>query len=136
VRVDTKKLTRLVSGLTVSGVSDADGALSIQFTNGSTFVIEPTHAGLAVTIIERDTMAPAGRPSRRQREYLEFIRKYMARYGVAPAESDIQRHFLVSAPSVNQMVRSLERRGFIARGRDPLTGQAIPRSIRILVDGV
>jgi hypothetical protein len=33
--VSAKKLTRLVSGLTLSGVSDADAALSIQLTNGS-----------------------------------------------------------------------------------------------------
>jgi hypothetical protein len=31
------------------------------------------------------------------------------------------------------MVRTLERRGFIARYRD-FTGQAMPRSIRVLLD--
>jgi Mn-dependent DtxR family transcriptional regulator len=60
----------------------------------------------------------------------------MGRYGVAPAEADIQRHFMVSAPSVNQMMQNLERRGFIARERDLFTGQAVPRSIRILVEGL
>ena len=51
-----------------------------------------------------------------------------------PAESDIARHFMVSAPSVNQMLRTLEARGFISRGFDPFTGHAAARSIRILVD--
>ena len=36
-------------------------------------------------------------PTRRQREYLEFIQKYMARHGCALSESDIQDHFMVSA---------------------------------------
>ncbi|MDX1430754.1 MAG: MarR family transcriptional regulator, partial [Rhodothermales bacterium] len=65
---------------------------------------------------------------------LNFIRRYMDRFGRSPAETDIQRHFLVSAPSVNQMVRTLERRGFIERDRDGF-GQTVPRSIRVLWDG-
>ena len=66
------------------------------------------------------------RPTRRQREYLEFIARYIRRYGISPAESDIGRHFLVSAPSVNQMVQMLERQGFISRQR------GVPRSITII----
>jgi repressor LexA len=58
---------------------------------------------------------------------------YMARYGVAPAESDIQAHFKVSAPSAHQMVKTLERRGFIVRQRY-LLGNVVPRSIRVVVD--
>ncbi|MBI4728399.1 MAG: hypothetical protein HY775_02720 [Acidobacteria bacterium] len=50
----------------------------------------------------------------------------MQRFGRSPAESDIQRHFLVSAPSVNQMVQMLERQGFIERER------GVPRSIRLV----
>jgi len=57
----------------------------------------------------------------------------MARFGVAPAESDMQRHFMVSAPSVNQMIKGLERRGYITRRRD-FTGHAVPRSIRVVAD--
>jgi len=51
----------------------------------------------------------------------------VVKYGGAPAESDIQRDFLVSAPTVNQMMQRLERLGLIAR----TPGQA--RSIRLLV---
>ena len=43
--------------------------------------------------------------------HLDFIKKYALRFGVAPAESDIERHVLVSAPSVNQMIQTLERAG-------------------------
>ena len=68
------------------------------------------------------------RPTKRQLEYLVFIRKYMVRFGRAPAESEIERHFLVSAPSVNQMMQMLERRGFIDRQA------GVARSTRLCID--
>jgi DNA-binding MarR family transcriptional regulator len=58
----------------------------------------------------------------------------MHRNGISPAETDIRVHFQVSAPSVNQMIRTLERRGFITRDRDWF-GQTVPRSIRVLWEG-
>ena len=63
----------------------------------------------------------------RQGKYLAFIHHYLRRFGCSPAESDIQRHFLVSAPTVNQMIKRLERLGLIAR----TPGRA--RSIRLVV---
>src|SRR5262249_10326580 len=54
-------------------------------------------------------------PTQRQREYLDFIARYIARYGVSPAEADIARHFLVAAPFANPKVQMLERRGVIRR---------------------
>ena len=63
----------------------------------------------------------------KQGRYLAFIHRYQQKYLQSPAESDIQRHFLVEAPTVNQMVQRLERLGLIAR----TPGQA--RSIRLLV---
>ena len=68
------------------------------------------------------------RPTPRQLEYLLFIHKYISRFGRAPAEADIERHFLVSAPSINQMMQMLERRGFITR--EP----GVPRSAKICID--
>ncbi|MEI7728793.1 MAG: hypothetical protein WCO56_04445 [Verrucomicrobiota bacterium] len=62
-----------------------------------------------------------------QGNYLRFIYKYQQRFGGSPAESDIQRHFLVSAPSVNNMIQRLEAKQLISR----VPGQA--RSIRLLV---
>jgi len=44
-----------------------------------------------------------------------------------PAESDMQRHFQVSPPSVHQMIVTLERNGSFA------VQPASPRSIQILV---
>jgi repressor LexA len=132
--VDLKRITDQVAGLSVSVITEeATGGIAIHFTNGSFLLLERRGAGLAASYKELGggSASEAGtRPTHRQRQYLEFIQKYMARFGVAPAESDIQRHFLVSAPSVNQMIRTLERRGLITRKRD-LAGHVIPRSIRI-----
>lgn len=100
-------------------------------------VIERGGDGLTATVHEataeatRQTSGP--RPTAHEREYLEFIMKYMAHYRVAPAEFDIARHFMVMPPSVNQMIRKLERRGFITRDRDSW-GQTLPRSIRVVVE--
>ncbi len=63
----------------------------------------------------------------RQGQYLAFIQAYAVRYGIAPAESDIAGHFMVSVPSAHQMVVTLEQRGLIRR----TPGQA--RSIRVLL---
>src|SRR5437867_3116115 len=63
----------------------------------------------------------------KQGRYLAFIHRYQQIYFRSPAESDIQRHFLVSPPTIHQMLQRLERLGLIAR----TPGQA--RSIRLLV---
>src|SRR5215210_1023977 len=49
----------------------------------------------------------------RQGQYLAFIDAYTRVHGRPPAESDMQRHFGVSPPSVHQMVLTLERLGLI-----------------------
>jgi hypothetical protein len=63
----------------------------------------------------------------RQGQYLAFIHSYSKVHGQPPAEADMQRYFQVSAPSVHQMVVTLEKRGLIAR----VPGQA--RTIRVLL---
>ena len=63
----------------------------------------------------------------RQGQYLAFIYHYEKINRRPPAEADIQRHFDVSAPSVHQMVLTLEAGGHIER----TPGQA--RSLRVLV---
>ena len=109
---------------------DGSTRLSIQFSDGAVMVVSARPDGLAVRL----SSAPPGsrgdsqRPTRRQSEYLPFISKYIQRFGIAPAEADVQRHFLVSAPTVNQMMQMLERRGFITRQ------PGIPRSTRVCLD--
>ena len=63
----------------------------------------------------------------KQGQYLAFIYTYSHMFHCAPAETDMQRHFRVSPPSVHQMIVTLERNGFIRRQA------GAPRSIEILV---
>ena len=129
--MDVDHVSRRVSGKSVSRVTLPDsGRLAVHFTDGSILLVERRRQGLAATLTSGDPpgegLAPGVQPTRRQREYLAFITRYILRFGVSPAESDIQRHFLLSAPSVNHMVQTLERRGFITRQR------GVPRSIRVV----
>ena len=63
----------------------------------------------------------------KQGQYLSFISQYMKVNGRSPAESDIQRYFGVSPPTVHQMVVKLESLGLISRNL------GVARSIRVLV---
>ncbi len=75
----------------------------------------------------------AARPSggqhftEKQGHYLAFIYAYSRMFRCSPAETDMQRHFQVSPPSVHQMVVTLERNGLIRRQ------PGVARSIEILV---
>ena len=63
----------------------------------------------------------------KQGQYLAFIYNYTRIHRQAPAESDLERYFQVSPPAIHDMIKTLERNGFIER----IPGQA--RSIRLLV---
>ena len=63
----------------------------------------------------------------KQGQYLAFIYAYSRIFRRPPAETDMQRHFRVSPPSVHQMVLTLERAGLIRRQ------PGVPRSIELLV---
>src|SRR5689334_16920238 len=62
-----------------------------------------------------------------QGQYLAFIDAYTRVHGRPPAESDMQRRFGVSPPSVHQMVPTLERLGLIRRR------PGVARSIEVLL---
>src|SRR6516165_6948848 len=62
-----------------------------------------------------------------QGRYLSFIHAYTNLHGYPPAESEIAAAMCVSPPSVNQMVKMLERKGLLLRH----PGQ--PRSLQLLV---
>jgi DNA-binding MarR family transcriptional regulator len=71
---------------------------------------------------------PSGhRFTEKQGQYLAFIYAYTHMFRRPPAETDLQRHFRVSPPSVHQMIVTLERNGLIQRQ------SAVPRSIELLV---
>jgi hypothetical protein len=127
----SKSLTRRLKDRQVlQAVIKGAHELILQFSDGTVLHVE---ARSQLLMRVEDAITPEApdaseRPTQRQLEYLAFIARYMDRFGIAPAESDIQRHFMVSAPSVNQMMQMLERRGFISR----LPG--VPRSIHICID--
>ena len=63
----------------------------------------------------------------KQGQYLAFIYTYSRMFRCSPAETDMQRHFQVSPPSVHQMVVTLERAGLIRRQ------PGVARSIELLI---
>jgi len=130
--LSAEMLAQALRGQQVSHVSMNDTQqLIFHFTNGATLAAEAGSVEIKLAPKVSRTSSPvqgARQPTKRQFEYLAFIAKYIARFGRAPAESDIERHFLVSAPSVNQMMQTLERLGFIARQR------GVPRSVRICIE--
>jgi hypothetical protein len=62
-----------------------------------------------------------------QGRYLSFIQAYINLHGCPPAELEIAAAMCVSPPSVNQMVKNLEKKCLILRQ------PGVPRSIQILV---
>jgi DNA-binding MarR family transcriptional regulator len=70
----------------------------------------------------------AQRFTEKQGQFLAFIWTYRLINGQAPAERDMQRHFGITAPSVHQMVKTLERLCLIRRQ------PGLARSIELLVD--
>jgi len=63
-----------------------------------------------------------------QGRYLAYILAYTEGFGLPPAESEIAAAIGVSPPSVNQMMKTLEKKGLIRRQ------PGVPRSIEILVE--
>jgi repressor LexA len=53
----------------------------------------------------------------KQGQYLAYIHSYTKIHRQAPAESDLQRHFRVSPPAIHDMIKALERNGFIESAR-------------------
>lgn len=62
-----------------------------------------------------------------QGRYLAYIHAYTNLHGYPPAEAEISQALCVSPPSVNQMVRALEKKGLILRQPGK------PRSLQVLV---
>jgi Mn-dependent DtxR family transcriptional regulator len=78
-------------------------------------------------IIGENAPVPGPRFTPTQGQYLAFIYAYSRIFRRPPAEADMRRHFQVTAPSVHQMVITLERAGLIKRQ----PGAA--RSIQLLI---
>ena len=86
---------------------------------------------------DRIVRPPVGVPQRgrfmkklytsRQGQFLAFIQYYLKINGQPPAKADMQLYFRISAPSVHQMIVTLEERRLIER--EPRKA----RSIRLLL---
>ncbi|TWT92944.1 LexA family protein [Neorhodopirellula pilleata] len=72
-------------------------------------------------------MDASNKPTALQGQYLAFIYYYTKLNGLPPAESDMQRYFGTTPPTVHNMVVTLCDRGFISR--EPGRG----RTIRLLI---
>jgi DNA-binding MarR family transcriptional regulator len=95
--------------------------------NAELALVNSTQGSSGSAGIREPTAKPQPHFTKTQGRYLTFIRRYIAKFGKAPAEADIQRHFLISAPSVNAMMQTLTRKGLISRV------PGVPRSIKLLV---
>ncbi len=78
-------------------------------------------------LLDQGTPASPTRFTAKQGQYLAFIWAYSQINRRAPAEADFQRYFRVTAPSVHQMIKTLDQLGLI----DKQPG--VPRSIQLLV---
>jgi hypothetical protein len=77
---------------------------------------------------ETNSPIPDG-PTRRQGQFLAYIREYMLRnQGLAPTHLEFQRFFQLTPPSVNSMLKRLDQKGFIRR----VSGK--PRAIQLTID--
>jgi hypothetical protein len=54
-------------------------------------------------------------PTAKQREYLDYIRSYVASHKRSPSEAEMVEFFQVTAPSVHRMIVTLSEKGFIRR---------------------
>jgi len=63
----------------------------------------------------------------RQGACLAFIHRFTLQHGLAPSFDEIAAHFGTSSPSVNGMIKTLERRGLLSRV------PGVARSLRVLV---
>lgn len=78
-------------------------------------------------LLGRTAPATAPRFTAKQGQYLAFIYAYSQINRRAPAEADFQRYFRVTAPSVHNMIKTLDQSGLIERQ------PGIARSITLLV---
>ena len=64
-------------------------------------------------LLDQGSQPATARFTAKQGQYLAFIWAYSQINGRAPAEADFQRYFKVTAPSVHQMLKTLDQLGLI-----------------------
>ena len=78
-------------------------------------------------LLDQDRPAKPALFTAKQGQYLAFIWAYSKINDRAQAEADFQRYFKVTAPSVHQMLKTLDQIGLIQRQ------PGVARSIQLLV---
>ena len=66
-------------------------------------------------LLDQGSQPATARFTAKQGHYLAFIWAYAQINGRAPAEADFQRYFKVTAPSVHQMLKTLDHLGLIEK---------------------
>lgn len=69
------------------------------------------HKRLAVSIPKLKNFSP----TKKQLEYLCYVFEYTQVHGVAPAFADIESYFKVAPSTVNQMIKTLEIKGYLSK---------------------
>ena len=64
-------------------------------------------------LLDQNSPVASARFTAKQGQYLAFIWAYSQINRRAPAEADFQRYFQVTAPSVHQMLKTLDQLGLI-----------------------
>jgi SOS-response transcriptional repressor LexA len=57
-----------------------------------------------------------------QREYLEFLRDFVRKNEGSPRLEEIAEHFSVKAPTAHKILETLQSKGYLYFGRDPVSG--------------
>jgi DNA-binding MarR family transcriptional regulator len=78
-------------------------------------------------LLDQKTPARPAPFTAKQGQYLAFIWAYSQINDRAPAEADFQRYFKVTAPSVHQMLKTLDQIGLIQKQ------PGVARSIQLLI---
>ena len=81
--------------------------------------MDPQTRNDPLTMVQKPTFTA------KQGQYLAFIHTYTKLHGIAPAFADIQHYFKVAPSTTNQMIKTLEQKGWIektARGRPQHSG--------------
>lgn len=72
------------------------------------------HKNISVSIPEKEKIE-VEKYTEKQGQYLAFIYYYTKINGQSPAETDMQRYFNVTPPSVHRMIVELEKKNLIER---------------------
>lgn len=60
--------------------------------------------------------------TKRQKEYLEYIREYIAKNECSPRLEELAKHFYVKSPTAHKTLKAIQKKGYLYFGRDSISG--------------